>query len=502
MAWFQELAEHPILGSGLYILLALGCVVLRQLVHLTRLKRDLDVSFTLIIFGLIIGTIELVGASAGWTGGTPYLNALLFGTVAIGVVRIVLTVFVDFYLRQRGGAAVSAIFRDVASVIAYFLVIVVVLRSTLDINLASLVATSAALTVIIGLALQDVLSNLFSGLVLELEAPFSRGDWVRVGAFEGKVEETGWRTTKLRTRVNELVTLPNALLSKEALVNYSRPDRSFGDTLHFAAAYEAAPNVVKDAVLSVFGVDPAVLPVPRTEVRLIEYGDSGIGYAIRYWITDFDNLERIRNRLMSNLWYAFQRANVRIPFPARDLFVYQGRAPQLLATEPMDVVGTLRRVPLLAPLNEAALVQLAGRVRRLTFGAGEFVVRESEPGDSFYVVERGRAEVILGRDGAARTVGDLQTADVFGEMSLLAGEPRSATVRAVTDLSVVTVDREAFKQIITADPAILEPLSEIAARRLAEQQEYRRSLASASSPEVERQQAQRLRERIVAFFRL
>jgi small-conductance mechanosensitive channel/CRP-like cAMP-binding protein len=502
MAWFQELSSHPILSSSLYILLVLGCVVLRQLVHLTRLGRSLDISLTLIICGLVVGMIELVTTSADWVAITPYLNAVLFGTVAIGIVRILLTLFVDFYLQQRRGAAVSAIFRDVASVIAYFLVIVVVLRSTLDINLASLVATSAVLTVIVGLALQDMLGNLFSGLVLELEAPFSRGDWVRVGTYEGKVEETGWRTTKLRTRVNELVTLPNAMLSKEAFINYSRPDPSFGDTLFFGAAYEAPPNVVKDAVLGVLDAEAAVLRVPRAEIRLIKYEDSGIAYAIRYWINDFDNLERIRNRIMSNVWYALQRANVRIPFPARDLFVYQGSAPQLLVTDRTDPLTMLRGVPLLAPLDDTALARLATAVRRMTFGAGEFVVRESEPGDSFYVIERGAAEVILGPDGAARTVGRLEPADVFGEMSLLAGEPRSATVRAATDLSVLVVDREAFKEIITADPAILGPLSEIAAQRLAAQQEHRRSVDSLRPADVDRQQAQRLRERIIAFFRL
>ena len=502
MAWFHELSSHPIVISSLYLLLALGCVALRQLVHLTRLGRSLDASFTLIVCGLVVGTLGSATTSADWVALTPYLNAVLFGTVAIGAVRILLTLFVDFYLQQRGGAAVSGIFRDVASVIAYFLVIVAVLRSTLDINLASLIATSAALTVIVGLALQDVLSNLFSGLVLELEASFGPGDWVRVGTFEGKVEETGWRTTKLRTRVNELVTLPNAMLSKEALVNYSRPDPSFGDTLSFEAAYEAPPNVVKDAVLSVLDADAAVLAVPRAEVWLTKYGESGVAYAIRYWITDFDNLERIRNRIMSNLWYALRRANVRIPFPARDLFVYQGGAPQLLATDRTDLAAMLRGVPLLAPLDDAALGRLATRVRRVTFGAGEFVVRENEPGDSFYVIERGTAEVMVGTDGAARTVGRLQPADVFGEMSLLAGEPRSATVCAATDLSVLVVDREAFKEIISADPAILDPLSEIAARRQAEQQEYRRSLVSVTTIDIDHQQAQRLRERIKAFFRL
>jgi small-conductance mechanosensitive channel/CRP-like cAMP-binding protein len=502
MLWLQELSAHPALGAGIYLLLILACFVLRQLVHLTRMGTRLDAAFALMVIGLLAGATEVLVAAAGWQLLIPYFNALLFGAVAIGVVRIALTLFVDFYLQQRGGAAVSAIFRDVASVITYFLVIVAVLRSTLDINLASLVATSAVLTVIVGLALQDVLGNLVSGLVLELETPISPGDWIRVGSYEGKVVETGWRTTKLRTRVNELVTLPNTLLSKEALVNYSRPDPSFGDTLRFGAAYEAPPNVVKDAVLGVLEREAAVVRMPAAEVRLTEYGDSSIGYAIRYWITDYDNLERIRSRIMTNVWYAFQRANIRIPFPARDLFVYQGAAPQLVAGERPDALAILRRVPLLAPLDDEAVAHLAARVRRMTFGAGEYVVREREPGDSFYVIEQGAAEVMLGADGASRSVGILRPPDVFGEMSLLAGEPRSATVRAATDLSVLVVDHSAFEEIIRANPAIIDPLSEVAAQRQAAQQEHRRSMAAAPAADLNRQQAQRLRERIKAFFHL
>jgi small-conductance mechanosensitive channel/CRP-like cAMP-binding protein len=502
MDWFRELTAHPILSSGLYLLLALGCIGLRQLVHLTRLGRTLDAAFALIVLGLVVGTVEMAVASAEWMGVTPYLNAVVLSTIAIGVVRIGLGLFVDYYLQQRGGAAVSAIFRDVASVIAYFLVIVAVLRSTLDINLASLVATSAVLTVIVGLALQDVLGNLFSGLVLELEASFSRGDWVRIGNFEGTVEETGWRTTKLRTRVNELVTLPNAMLSKEALVNYSRPDRAVGDTLQFGAAYEAPPNVVKGAIMGVLDAEAAVLRTPRAEVRVTEYGDSSVNYAIRYWITEFAELERIRNRIMTNVWYALQRANVRIPFPARDLFVYQGTAPQVVVADASDAATILRQVPLLQPLDDEVLGQLASRVRRITFGAGEYVVREREPGDCLYVIERGAAEVMLGTDGTSRTVGVLKQSEVFGEMSLLAGEPRSATVRAASDLTVLVVDREVFKEIISAHPAILDPLSEIAAQRQAQQNEHRRSLAATSTTELNRQQVQRLRARIKAFFRL
>jgi small-conductance mechanosensitive channel/CRP-like cAMP-binding protein len=500
MHWLRELTSHPLLGTFVCLATALLALVFRQLAHRGRLKRHLDASFSLIIIGLLCGSLGAVIRLAGWTAAARYLDAVLVGAVTIGSVRTALTLFVDLYLRQREGAVVSAIVRDVASIIAYFVVIVVVLRTTLNINLASLVATSAVLTAIIGLALQDLLSNLFSGLVLEMEAPFSSGDWVRVGTHEGIVQETGWRTTKLRTRVNELVTLPNALLSKEAVVNYSRPNPLYGDTLHIQTAYEAPPNLVQETVAAVFASDPGVALTPQTEVRLKSYNDSGIDYAIRYWTTDFGELERTRSRLLTNLWYALGRAQIRIPFPARDLFVYPGTAP-MLAPEQPDLVHILRGIPLLAPLDAAALARLAARVHRLTYGRGEVVVRQGETGDSFYVIERGEAEVTLVANAVATPLGRLLPGGFFGEMSLLAGEPRSATVRAVSDLTLLMISHAAFRETVVADPTLLGHLSEIAAQRQAAQDASRRVTDGAPAA-VEVQRTQLLRERIRAFLRL
>lgn len=500
MFWLQELRAHPVAGAIFCVLLALLALALRQLAQRTRLGPRLNASFALMATGLLFGAVGVVAQVYGMSAAVPYLNAVLAGAVAIGAVNAALTLFVDFYLRQREGAVVSAIFRDIASVVAYFIVVVIVLRSTLDINLASLIATSAVLTVIVGLALQDVLSNLFSGLVLELEQPFSRGDWVRIGAFEGTVEETGWRTTKLRTRINELVTLPNALMSKEAVVNFSRPDPRFGDTLPFDASYETPPNEVKAAVLRALASFPEVLRTPAPEVRVDEYRDSSIHYALRYWIMDFAHREEIRNAIMTDLWYALQRAGIRFPVPTRDLFIHT--APAIAPFNAADLVPILRQVSLLAPLDDAALVRLAQHVGRQHFGSGEVVLHEGDPGDSFYVIEHGAAEVILGHDGAARTVGRLRAGEFFGEMSLLAGESRSATVRAATDLALLVIGHAAFKDILTANPHILEPLSEIAARRLALQQEHRRSREEALAGAPDAQGALRLRERIKAFFGL
>lgn len=495
-----EFRSHPLWDASAWVLVAIVALGLRQLAHRSRLANHLDASLSLIAFGVFVGGFAVLTRLAGWGGLTPYFDALVLGCLALGGVRVVLTLFVDFYLRERRGAAVSAIIRDVASIVAYFIVVVVVLRTTLDINLASVVATSAVLTAIVGLALQDQLGNLFSGLVLEIDAPFVPGDWVRLGDYEGIVEETNWRTTKLRTRVNEIVVLPNAMLSKQAIVNYTRPSPLYGDTLRFDVAYEAPPNVVREVVEQVFSSDPAVESSPAIEVRLQQFGDSGVHYAVRYWISEFGELERIRNRLHTNLWYGLRRAGLRQPFPARDVFVYQGEKSEG-ATPEVELLGRLRGVPLLAVLDEAALLQLAGKVRRWTFGRGEVVVREGDPGDSFYVIESGSGEVLIGQQGRLEQLGTLGPGSFFGEMSLLAGEPRTATVRASSDLAVLVIGRDAFKEIIGANPALLEPISELAARRHADQEVHRHAHGSQQA-EVDVQRVKGLSERIRQFLRL
>jgi CRP-like cAMP-binding protein len=311
--------------------------------------------------------------------------------------------------------------------------------------------------------------------------------------------ETGWRTTKIRTRVNQLVTVPNTYLAREPVVNYSRPDPRYGDTVKFEAAYEAPPHTVKQAVFAVLRAEPAVLSTPASEVRTSSYNESGIEYAVRYWIDDFGELERIRNRIMTNLWYSLRRAGVRIPFPARDVFVYSDAPPAAL--EKGDIAAAIRGVPLFGPLGEDRIRQLATGSRRLLFGDGEAIVREGDEGSSFFIIEHGTVRVVLGQtDGqSGRRIAQLDAGDYFGEMSLLAGDRRTATVVAEGNVAVLEIGSAAFEEIVAADPAILEPISQLAAHRSDAQREHRRA-QDEMQPLEKDMAAQRLLKRIKAFF--
>jgi CRP-like cAMP-binding protein len=241
------------------------------------------------------------------------------------------------------------------------------------------------------------------------------------------------------------------------------------------------------------------LSKPPFEVRTNTYSDSGIEYAVRYWIDDFGELERIRNRIMTNLWYSLRRAGVRIPFPARDLFVYS-EAPAA-PLEKGDIQAAIRGVPLFGPLGEERIGRLATRSRRLLFGDGEGIVREGDEGNSFFIIEHGSVRVVLGyADGKpGRTIAQLGPGDYFGEMSLLAGDRRTATVVAEGDVALLEIGSDAFQEIVLADPAILEPISQLAARRSDVQEEHRRA-RDEMQPLEKDVAAQRLLKRIKAFF--
>ncbi len=247
--------------------------------------------------------------------------------------------------------------------------------------------------------------------------------------------------------------------------------------------------------------EPAVLAAPASEVRTEQFNASGVQYMLRYWIDDFDERERIHARVMSNLWYSLRRFGVRIPFPARDVFVYSEAPAARMETG--DVRAAIARVGLCAALDEERIALLASHAERHLYGDGEAIVREGEDGESFFIVEQGTAEVVVapGQGKARATLAQLAAGDYFGEMSLLAGEPRSATVVARGAVSVLEIGRRAFQEVVEADPKVLGPISEVAAQRAAGQQQLRTSARSVSgkSQDVD---AQRLLQRIRAWLRV
>lgn len=407
---------------------------------------------------------------------SAWLHAISMLAFFFGLVRG-LVVTADVFV-QRRTAHFSTIFRDLVTLFLYGVVVLAVLREGFDVNVTPLLATSALVTAVIGLALQETLGNVFSGLSLQLQKPFDPGDWVRFGSHLGRVQGIGWRSTRLVTRSLELLEVPNAQLAREVITNYR--GSAIGDELFIGASYATPPNWVKEVVLRVLHQNAEVAKNPAPQVLVVDYGDFAIKYRIRFWMVDFSRQDRVRDEIMTKIWYAFRRHEIEIPYPIRNVRLQStdGSAEDLVTMQ-QERIAALRQVDFLRELSEEELSVLVPNLHEAEFGAGEVVCREGDAGETFYVVSSGTVEVVAHRaNGQEAHIADLRASAFFGEMSLLTGEPRSATVRAKTDARLLVVEREGFERLFQSRPSIAEAVSHVLAARRTELDERRQAAAA------------------------
>jgi small-conductance mechanosensitive channel/CRP-like cAMP-binding protein len=327
-------------------------------------------------------------------------------------------------------------------------------------------ATTAVGAVVIGFALQDTLGNLFAGLAIQIEKPFRVGQWVHIAGKDGLVRAITWRATKIRTKAGNFVIVPNSALSRDTITNYSEPTTDTCVELEVGASYDTPPNEVKAVILAAIKDEPLISREQAPEVLLVDFAASAVTYRIRVWTTDFSADEKICDHIRSAIYYAFRRAAIVIPYPIQ--VQVEGSVARAERGGAENVVGT---VELFASLSPAELAELTRAARRNLYGAGETVVRQGEAGSSMFIVARGEAVVTI--EPSHQEVARVSPGGFFGEMSLLTGAPRAATVKTRVDSELLEITADTFRQFVLANPAAVEQIGGAAAARAAELDRHR-----------------------------
>ncbi len=513
--------EQLLSGSGpTYLMLA--AVVVLALV-LRGLSDDANVRRrALFVVGLVILYVLVQGILAGIpmrTSGfvrTPmgevvpgivdhpireWLGVMLLLIGMLAALLAVTLVFVDFLLVDKLDVEIPNILRDVAIIVIFFAGALIILNEETTLDATGLFTTAGVVSIVIGLALQDTLGNVFSGLALQTERSFNVGDWVRFGEREGVVTDISWRATKLRTRSNDLVIIPNSVISKDVLVNFSTPSRVHGAIARVGAHYRHPPGDVIAALEEAAEQTPGVLKAPQPDVRTKEYGDSAVTYEVKYWLRDYADLEEIADGFMTRVWYAFDRRGIEMPFPTRNVNLHEITPETRRADEEADderIFEHVRRTPLFDALSDEEARALAARARVERFFVGETIVRQGRPGDSMYIVDSGRVEVVVSSEGRSERVAELGPTAMFGEMALLTGADRTATVAALEPVHCFVIDKEALSGTLERNPSIAEEMSEILASRRAELERTHAALHEAAQATEE--DKYQILSRIRAFF--
>ena len=354
-------------------------------------------------------------------------------------------------------------------------------------------ATAAAATVVVGFALQDTLGNLFAGLAIQIEKPFRVGHWVTIAGRDGIVREITWRATKISTKAGNLVIVPNNMLSRDLIINYSEPSPETRIEIDVGASYDTPPNEVKATILAAIADEPLLAPGRPPEVLIADFGASAIVYRVRVWTTQFARDTWLADSVRSRIYYAFRRRSITIPYPIQ----VEIQRPERPAP-PRDLapaLSALAAVDIFAPLTDVQRVEMARAARPCVYAAGENVVREGEPGASMFIVVAG--ELVVKVSGAEGEVARLGAGAFFGEMSLLTGAPRSATVTSVTDCDLLEIAADDIRRLVFTDPSIVEQVATAVTTRQAALDRHRAVAGSPTSGE----QAQSLVTRVWKFFR-
>lgn len=399
--------------------------------------------------------------------------------------------------------------RDVLRVVALAAAALVVAKVVLGYPLEAVLVSSTVISAVVGLALQDVLKNVFSGMALELERPFQRGDWILVDGQPLQVIDTSWRSTRLRSNEGVEVYEPNSAFSTARLTRYGSGAQAVGINFQVGLSYDAPPAKVKAALVAAAKSAPRAVATPAPEAFLDSYGDSAIVYRLRVWTHAVGQLTAFRDEVYSRVWYELQRQDLAVPFPIRTVQVHHAdrerRGREHARVE--RARRLLGAVDIFRELEPQVIERLAQATALRHYDRGELLVREGERGESLFVVERGR--VLVSKSGQLVGTGTIQLAALgagsfFGEMSLLTGEPRSATVSADGPCVVLELAKEALATLLEEDPRVAEVVSAaVAARqqRTAATVEERRARKQAPSPEQAQVEASLL-DRIRSFFKL
>lgn len=511
-AWerlLQLTGASPFTGTWMSLGTALGALV-AVLAFRRLLPRDDrghgSTTAVLLAVGLMLGCVRLLFAATGAHVSTTgrVVNVMTTFFVALGAMNAAV-MFVFDVVPARTRVRLPIILRELVQTLAFVAILFGSLSQTGLHSLASLITTSAVLTAVVGLALQSTISNLFAGIVLNMDRSLSVGDWVQVGARTGQIAQIRWRSTILRTLDGNTVIIPNGQFTAQEVYNYSRPQPRHRIDVRVGLHYRHPPNEVREVLVAAAAGAPGVLPEPRPDCFPVEFGDSAVVYDVRFWVDDYSRQASIQGEVRTRIWYAVHRAGLEVPYPTRTVQLLGAPARALPASgspspDAEERLGALARVDLFQTLERTEIELLARGMRRDHFAAGEQIIRQGAPGDSLFLIAQGEVLVSLGQDGMNQSVTTLRAGDFFGEMSLMTGEPRSATCTARTDTVCYVVDREAFHHLLTMRPQIAEHMSTVLASRHAALDRKGGELSARAAQATE--QKTRLLERIRRFFDL
>ncbi len=421
--------------------------------------------------------------------GRPYDQAWLSFWAIYALVRLAEGLIVETFAQLGKVCPLNRLTRGMMRLTIMMGVAFILIKYQLKFEIGVLLTSTAIVTGVIGFAMQGVLGNLLAGISLHACRSMSIGDWIEVDGTIGQVISVNWRETRLRTTGDHIVIVPNGKLADFTIRNFSSKTSLRRHEVPVAASYGDAPGDVIAALIEAAQSVPTVEKQPAPDAYITGFKDFCIEYILRFWSKHYEQRTPIEGNVMRMIWYKFNRRGIEIPFPMSGRLlgnfmeaVHAQQFEKPLASEIERIVDDLLRSDFgrklmadsegICMLSRDELKAVARNVKRIRFTKGETLMRQNDDGESFYVIVRGSIHGSIANPNTAGNIEfDLNPGAVFGEMSLLTGLPRSATMTATTDCELLEFDQNAFTCLLSVREEIPKVLSDLAAARMAQNAE-------------------------------
>lgn len=392
---------------------------------------------------------------------------LLWISIVVVIVRYLSFLVFGAALRNASEEDFSSLLRTVLTVVVYIVAFFIIFQTQFpSVELAPLFTGSAIIGIVVGLALQDTLGNLFSGIAIQADQSFQVGDIVKIGITGmGTVESISWRGVKIRTFQNKLLVISNSVIGKEMLEIAPRSNLN-ARVVRFNTIYTTSParviQIVREAVRQVENVSPK----RRPKVRIWDLGNNGIDWEVKYWATDYRRHNDTDALIRQRIWYAFERSGIDFAYPTRTIYTAkQSEEVEVFVETADEICERINSIPIFAPLSSEETQQISQSCHIRVFAPDEPIIEAGRSGDSMFIVHRGTVKVQVTENGIVRDLTKLRAGDFFGEMSLLSGEPRTADVIAETETKVIEIHQRILKPLFESKPELVRVISEIIEER-------------------------------------
>ncbi len=440
-------------------------------------KRLIAVLAMALIIPLLAIHFGFPAYMAGKTGLDPHyaslaLNMLAWAVGAVLAARLVQALGWNQVGRKTGKHAPHLLVQ-ITNVLIYISAILGMAGILLDVSLTGAIATSSVIGLVIGFALKSLISDAFSGIALNLDQGFTINDFIMLvgrpgtSTISGRVTQINWRSTSLKTPENGMLIIPNSVISEAIVLNFSKPDPSnefeFIVTLDFEVSSERAVRVLNAAAQAAAREHKEIW---EGKARISDLNKTGITYIIKYMLDPFKlSPADAKHIILGHIERQMKLTGLTLAHPKVDNWTRETPELNYNLGDIMNRIWLLRKIQLFKQFAEGELSGLAERMTMRQFAPGTQIITAGDPGQSMFLLTEGITSVLVkGEDGDV-DVATLRPGDFFGEMSLLTGDPRSATIMALSETVAFEIDKEDLIPLLDSNPDAAELIANAVADR-------------------------------------